>query len=209
MKNLLLLGSLLLAMDIGCSGQPAALRTEFAPSQMATDALAAYDANSDGQLAGEELDAAPAIKKNLALYDKDGNGSVAEEELEARFEAWDGAGVAFRRLDVKLTLDGRPLQNATITFEPEVYMTDWVRPATGTTGKSGMAKMSVAAEDLPAELKSRGQNMKGVYVGAYKVKVEHPSSRLPEGYRSGALLGEETSRDALDVSAQIDIRTRG
>ncbi len=199
---------MLLLAVIGCSGRPSSLQIDLAPSQMASDALEAYDANSDGKLDGSELDAVPAIKKNVQLYDTDSDGAVSEDELQARFAAWENADAAFRRLDVKLTVDGRPLPNATITFEPEVYMTDWVKPATGTTGKSGMAKMSVAPEDLPAEVKERGLNLKGVYVGAYRVKVEHPSSKLPADVRSGAAIGEDTSRDALDVSTQINISTR-
>lgn len=208
MKTSLLCALLMLLVGTGCSGRPDALQTDFAPSRTASHALATYDTDSDGQIGGNELESVPAIKKNLSLYDSDGDGSVSEDELEARFETWEEAGVAFRRLDVKLTLDGRPLPNAKIIFEPEVYMSEWVKPATGTTDKAGMAKVSVAPDDLPAEIKQRGLNLQGVYVGAYKVKIEHPGSKLPDKFRNGTTLGEDTSRDALDVSTHIDIRTR-
>jgi hypothetical protein len=194
----------------GCSGRPAEVRTEFKPSSMADAALKSYDTNGDNQLAGAELDAAPALKKYLALYDQDGDQGISREELQKRFASWEEGGVAFRRLDVRLTNNGRPLEGATITFEPESFMTDWVKPATGATDAAGLAKISVAAADLPPALAERAKNksLLGVYVGSYKVKITHPSVKIPPEYQSGAALGEETSRDAMGPSAEIEIRTR-
>lgn len=206
--NAVVAGCLLAVGVGGCSGRPSAVRTEFDPGQMASDALEAYDANQDGLLGGGELDAVPALKKHLALYDQDADGAVSEQELRSRFAEWAESGVAFRRLDARLMLDGRPLPGATITFEPEVYMTDWVKPASAVTDRAGLAKIAVASDDLPPELKARGREIPGVYVGAYKVRIDHPSAKIPETYKSGVALGEETTRDALGPSIEINIQTK-
>ncbi|TWT77920.1 hypothetical protein Pla123a_17190 [Posidoniimonas polymericola] len=193
----------------GCSGRPAAVVPQFDPAGMAEQALAAYDADGDGRLAGAELDASPAIKKHLARYDADSDGAVSEQELQDRFAQWEEEGVGFRRLDVRVTIDGRPLSGATVTFEPEAFMTDWVKPATATTDRSGMAKISVAPEDLPAALKDRASGLRGVCVGAYRVKVTHPSDKLPPAYPAGDALGAETSRDAMGPLEEIQLSSHG
>jgi hypothetical protein len=175
---------------------------------MASGALGAYDKNSDGRLAGEELEAVPGVKKYVALYDQDGDGAISSEELEARFAGWKEQGLSLRRLDIRLLVDGRPLSGATVKFAPEPYMTDWVKPATGTTDSAGLAKMSVSPHDLPASLRESGSGIRGVYVGTYKVEVTHPSVRLPAGYMAGTLLGEEIARDTVPPSIQLPLSSR-
>ncbi|TWT33724.1 EF hand [Posidoniimonas corsicana] len=194
---------------VGCSGRPASVEPQFDPVGMAQKALAAYDADSDGRLSGGELDAAPSIKQHLALYDKDSDGAITVGELRSRFSDWESGGVGFRRLDLKVLMDGRPLAGAEVTFEPEVFMTSWAKPATATTDSSGMAKISVSADDLPAALKGRGDGIRGVCVGAYRVKVTHPSKKIPAAYQAGDALGIETSREGAGPIAEIVVSSQG
>lgn len=174
---------------------------------MASRALETYDTDADGRIAGEELDSVPGLKKYIALYDQNGNGAISGEELRTRFSGWKEQGLALRRLDIRLSLNGQPLRSATITFVPESYMPESVKQATGTTDSSGLAKMSVAPEDLPESLQKLGGNVRGVYVGTFKIEITHPSINLADVYESGAALGEEIARDTVAPSIQLSLST--
>ena len=69
----------------GCSRGPARVgQPAINPATAAAEALAAYDTNRDGRIAGTELDASPALKSALARLDANGDGGVSAEEIAER-----------------------------------------------------------------------------------------------------------------------------
>ncbi|MGL4513995.1 MAG: hypothetical protein ACRCT8_12965 [Lacipirellulaceae bacterium] len=204
LSALALLGA---ASAVGCFSGPAAVRPDLDPGEMTRGAIKAYDTDADGALSAEELKRVPGVAKYAAKYDSDGDNSVSQDELRARFDAWEDQGLSFRRLDATVTLRGRPLAGASVEFVPEVYMSPSIKPARGTTDGSGQVKISVAPEDLPPALKSRGDSFRGVYVGTYRIKVSHPRAKLAPAYAAGDALGEEVARDTVPPSIAIALES--
>ena len=158
----------------GCSSAPSAIKpVDVDPSDASAKAMAEYDKDQDGALADQELAAVPGIAKYKSLYDKDGDGKVSQAEIAARLQLWADQGLGFRPLNVVVTVDGRPLADASLEFVPESYLGPNVKRATGVTDDSGMANLAVAVEDMPAELAKLP--IDGVMGGTFKVRVTHPS----------------------------------
>jgi hypothetical protein len=152
-----------------------------------------YDSDGDGKVAGPELDKAPALKGALAIIDTDGDKSVSEDEIAARVDAWKAMETAITNARCHVTLDGQPLADAEVTFEPESFLGENIKTATGKTNQLGDASPSVAKEDLP-DPSFPG----GVHFGLFKVrisKVVNGKETLPAKYNTETTLGMEVSYD--------------
>ena len=205
----LLLGATfaLLSTLAGCSSRPAAVSpVDVDPGAASSQAIKLYDKNRDGALSDGELSAVPGIAKHKSLYDGDGDGSVSEAEIEKRLELWSDQGLGFRALNVVLVVDGRPLPGATLVFDPEPYLGPNVKRATGTTDASGMASLAVAVEDMPPELANLP--IDGVMGGTFKVRVTHPTLKLPARFNAETELGEEIAFDTIRERATVTITTK-
>ncbi len=80
-----------------------------------------------------------------------------------------------------VTRDGKPLANVRVRYVPEDFLQDAVQAAEGVTDQNGVAKPSVPADKLPADLS-------GVAVmqqGYYRVELNAPDGSIPSDY-SGA-----------------------
>ncbi|RIK70001.1 MAG: hypothetical protein DCC67_20970 [Planctomycetota bacterium] len=191
----------------GCSSRPATIApVDVDPDEASRLALEQYDKDDDGLLRDSELAAVPGIAKYKKLYDQDADGAVSAEEIAARLELWSEQGLGFRPLNLVLTVDGRPLPGATVTFVPEPYLGPNVKRAAGTTDASGMASMSVAVEDMPADLKDLP--IEGVMGGTFKVEVTHPTAKLPARFNTETTLGEEVAFDTIRERATVSISTK-
>jgi hypothetical protein len=122
------------------------------------------------------------------MYDQDGNGQVDEHEIARRLGELLKNRVGLTQLRSRVTYRGRPLSDATVSFEPEPYLGDEVQAAQGTTGAHGSAQMSIAEETLPENVRY----MKLIHYGTYKVRITHPEIKLPTKYNSETTLGYET-----------------
>jgi hypothetical protein len=159
-------------------------------------AIAEFDANGDAVIGGTELDRIPAIRVTLDKFDTNGDKQVSAEEITARIEKWQRATIAAMPVNCSVRVGGRPLAGATIVLEPESFLGDQLRPATGITDQSGFAFLSMATADGSTPASG------GVQCGLYKVritKLNGSKQMIPAKYNSDTQLGLEVARDALFV----------
>ncbi len=154
-------------------------------------ALSLYDKNQDGALDAEELQGCPGILAVLKVYDTNTDQKVSGEEIAAQVGSWSAKGPAMMSLECRVTLNGRPLEGATIDYTPEPYLADSLKPASGVTSGTGVASISLSADEMPKALK----RLKAMYAGTYKVKITHPSAKIPPQYGAESTLGREVSKE--------------
>src|SRR6476620_8252266 len=109
-------------------------------------AMEMYDKNGDGKVAGPELDAAPGLKAALKNLDTDGDGAVSADEVTARVNVWKAMQAGMMSVPLRVTLDGQPLGDAKIVFEPEAFLGDDIKLSVGVTSANGDARPAVRPE---------------------------------------------------------------
>jgi hypothetical protein len=168
-----LTGILAIGAAAGCSRFPEPpKRPDLDASDAAQKAVAQYDANSDGKLSGDELKACPALAVALKRIDSDGDGALSADEIAARIKSWANSGTVVTNGTVIVTLDGKPLEGATVTFEPESFLGPAFQECTGTTDLHGSAYVSRQDAKFP-----------GIYLGFYRVRISKKAGgreTLPE-----------------------------
>lgn len=187
----LLYGMVLLTMA-GCSNQPARIMPpEIDAVQAGKDALSEYDKNGNGAVDGSELDAVPAFKAAMAQLDTNSDKQISADEVSHRIKAWKDSKIGIMTLAAIVTLDGQPLEGATVEFIPEKFLGPAVKPAKGTTGKGGAAMCTVDDPDLAAK------RISGAQCGLYKVVITGASGKtIPSKYNTKTTLGAEVAQDA-------------
>jgi hypothetical protein len=161
-------------------------RPSVSASSAAAAAMEQYDADHDGKISGAELDACPSIKSALDKIDTAGEGTVTAEKLTARIKTWqNGVG----RLGASCTVlrNGEPLVGAEVKFVPEKFLGDSFPTGTGTTGSSGVAKISIPL--------SEKDNRPGMPPGFYRVEVTKAGENIPAKYNTATTLGQEIAID--------------
>ena len=177
-------------LPIGCSGRPARVHPPTYNAQAGAEAIAAYDANGDGAIADEEFDSVGALRAALKQIDTDGDGRVTAAEIDARVQAWQSTKVAEMPVLCEVTIDGKPLAGAQVTFEPEPFLGDILKPAGGTTEANGNASISLADEHLA------DPRYPGVACGWYKIRVTSSEREIPAKYNTQTTLGCEVAINA-------------
>jgi len=150
-------------------------------------AMEQYDANKDGVVKGEELDKAPSLKSALKQLDKNGDGGVDAGEVTARIRQWQDSKVGKMAVSCIITFNKKPLSGAKVTFEPEKFLGDNLKPCEGTTDASG----AVALSD--------GGDPPGCPPGFYLVRIskqEGGKELIPAKYNTQTILGKEIALDA-------------
>jgi hypothetical protein len=180
-----------------CRGGPTPVRPpSISASSAGSEAMELYDTNGDGQVAGDELEKAPGLKAALPRLDADGDGGVTADEVAARVAQWQKAGVGLISFSFTVTLNGSPLSDAVVTFEPEAFLGDDVKPASCTTS-SGVGGPTIAKEDLPDPTWPPGMQH-----GIYKVKVSKiidGRETIPAKYNEATVLGQEVAQDVPEI----------
>lgn len=157
--------------------------------------MAKYDRDGDGKVAGDELDAAPALKAALDNLDTNGDGAVDADEVTARVESWQESRIGRMSLTCRVTRRGQSLEGATITFEPESYLGEEIQAAVGETDAGGMAVPSIPDADPP-----------GIAPGLYLVRIslkKNGQEMIPPKYNSETTLGQEASQDAFGMEQGV------
>jgi len=190
---LLVFGSFLSALTAGCSSRSGRVSPpQIDPASAGRAAVAEYDTNGDGLLDGAELENAPALKSAMRHLDQDENGQITAEEITSRINAWKKTKIGMMSMACTILMDGKPLSGATVTLEPESFLGDAVKSATGVTA-NGTADMSMAEQYRPAP------NLWGVHCGLYKVRIskqQEGSEVIPSKYNTETILGCEVALDA-------------
>jgi hypothetical protein len=163
------------------------------PSAAGRGAMDEYDTNHDGIVSGDELNSAPALKAALPRLDANGDNGVSAEEIGERVKAWKAMRTALASVRCQVTLDGRPLAGAQVVFEPEPFLGEQIKKASGTTNQLGDAAPTIADEDKP-DPKLPG----GVHFGLYKVRISKLTNGreiIPARYNTDTILGQEVAYD--------------
>jgi hypothetical protein len=199
---------LALLVFAGCDRKPQRAEVpQHDPAAAAKEAIATYDKNSDGAIAGDELKAVPALVDHpqlpVKLTDKNSDGRITADEIQGRIQAWLDSKVGIMSFHCTVKLDGKPLSGAKVVFEPEAFHKGAVNEATGTTGEDGSAVMAVDQAKLPEHLKG----INGMQTGFYKVRITHPSTSVPAKYNTETTLGQEVSSDAVgSINVTFDLK---
>ncbi len=184
----------LTAAAAGCSNQPARVRPpDISASQAGASAMQEYDTNSDGQVAGDELEHAPSLKAALATLDQNGDGAVTADEVAARVEAWQHSGKGLTTIRCLVLLDGQPLEGAQVTFEPESFLGDEVQTAVGVSNRFGKVSPVIPKDQRPSP-----ETPPGLALGLYKVRISKMvggREQIPSQYNTATIFGQQVAFD--------------
>lgn len=146
----------------------------------ASAAIKQYDKNGDGELSAEELEKAPGIKAALETSDANRDGALSKSEIKNRVQAIVGERVAVLDFFCRVSLDGNPLEGATIKAMPEPCLGETFKTATGITNKEGLAGLSMG-----------NQAISGMQCGLFRIEITHPTIQIPARYNTESELGVE------------------
>ena len=204
------LGVSLLAALAGCSSGPSRVQApSISASSAASGAMELYDKDGDGFIAGAELDAAGPLKASMETLDLNKDGKVSPDEIQQRVEAWQATGVGITAIQCRISLDGKPLEEATVTFEPEPYLGDGLKTAVAVTAPSGTGTPSIPKADRP-----NPDWPPGIQYGLFKVRISkqlNGAESIPAKYNTETILGQQISSDDPAVKSQmikIDLVTK-
>jgi hypothetical protein len=183
-----LLLAALLPLPAGCASRDVPA-PEISAEDAGWQALARYDRNGDGWLDAKELKHCPALQRSLTAFDKNRDGRLTAEEIAERIATYRAAHVGLMGFTCRLTLDGQPLEGATVTFVPEPFLGPAVQPATGVSDARGTACLRTAGAEVP-----------GVACGLFRIEVSRKNASgqetLPARYNTRTVLGLEVAPDA-------------
>jgi len=171
----------------GCGGPARVKVPKIKASQASAEAMKTYDSDGDGFLDAKELDACPAIREAMRSTDTDGDGKISGDEITNRLKAMMDSKAGSLPASCMVTLDGRPIDNAEIRFDPEPFLGGAVSAARGATDYMGIC--DVISESLNS----------GAQIGFYKVRIslmKDGTEQIPAKYNTETILGAEVSLES-------------
>lgn len=182
----------------GCLGPGRISVPEMNPEQAGAQAVSEFDLNHDGAIAGAELDGVPGLKAGLNAIDRDKNGQITAEEIAARLSKYQQDKLGLVQIYAQVTLNGQPLEGATVTLLPEAFMGPAVKPAAGKTDSKGLCMFQID-----------GQDVAGVHCGLFRVQVSKldgsGQETIPTKYNTNTVLGEEVGQGSPVLSRGISV----
>jgi hypothetical protein len=193
----LVLGGALTLVVMGCSGRPAAVPpVTYNPEEMAAAAMAEFDKNHDGKLDASELENCPALKHMLVNLETD-KTYLTEEDIADRLRQFDKSKVGLMGTTCIVTRGGVGIPDVKVTYTPEFFMGNAIKPASGISDAAGNV-----------ELKVEGESVRGVNLGFYRVEVSLPDSSgnetLPARFNTETKLGQEIN-NRRSTSLRIEL----
>ena len=177
------------SMWVGCSRAPSRVNPPAIDAGAAgTAAMAQYDTNGDGAIAGDELLGAASINSSLDKIDLDGDKRVTADEITARIEAWQASKVGLTSAGYEVTVNGKPSKGLKVSFEPEKFLGENVKAANGTTDEMGMVML-----DREGKADGPYPELPGVQLGLYVVRIT--GGNIPSKYNTDTTLGAEIATD--------------
>jgi hypothetical protein len=144
------------------------------------------------------LEHAPALKAALPRLDANGDQGVSADEIAARVNAWKAMRTGVMSFGFKVTLNGRPLPGATVTFQPDEILGNDIKPASCTLNSFGGGGATVAKDE-----RATPESPPGMYLGFYKVKVSkivNGKEMIPAKYNEQTILGQEVAADVPEIA---------
>lgn len=191
--------SITLASLTSCNSGPARVKQAYIDANEAgSAAMDEYDSNGDGVVAGDELEKAPGLKAMLATTDTNKDGGISADELSARIQAWQAMKVGVTTFGFTAILNGKPLEGAIVTFEPESFLGNEVKPAVATTDLFGSGGPTIPKDQRP----DPNTSPPGVSLGIYKVKIsklDNGKEMIPPIYNEQTTLGVEVAPDVSEI----------
>jgi hypothetical protein len=184
----LVVGTLAVLCASGCSHYPPPpQQADVSPREAGRQAIAEYDANQDGKLDGTEISKSPPLKyamqKSKDEIDTNGDGMLSADEIAARIDYWLHSGTIVISCNPLVTIGGRPLAGATVTFEPEEFLGPGYTACEGVTDAHGFAYVKGPDPMYP-----------GIHLGFYRVKISRVvggRETIASRYNSSTELGYE------------------
>lgn len=193
-------GCCVAALAVGCGDGPGGVQIpSIDPAAAAATALKTWDQDGDALLDEDEMAAAPGLRAAARQIDQNADGKISSDELRQRLQTYVDAGVGAVSVICNVTLDGRPLSGARVTFIPEPFLQDVLQEATGITNRSGAAALTINAE----------RRIPGVQLGMYRVNVskrDGPRESVPPKYNDATTLGFDVSPDPHAGNASFDLQ---
>ena len=198
---LLMAGCAAVCAGCSCSRFPAAPDSpNIRAGKAGKEAISQYDGNGDGALDAEEVKQSPALNIAFQRIDSDGDGKLTDDEISTRIKSWLNSGTTLMAGTTLVTLDGRVLEGATVTFEPEEFLGPAYKPCSGTSDQFGQAAIEGPLEDYP-----------GIYLGFYRIRVSKQVNGreiIPARYNTQTQLGYEVADDLPDIHSLIELHLR-
>jgi hypothetical protein len=184
----------------GCSGGPSRVTPpDIDADDAAAEAMTLYDKDRDGSIAGSELEGAPALQAAMTTLDVNKDGRVQPDEIATRIESWSaGGGGGLTAFTGIVTLDGRPIEGATVTYDPEPFLGDEVKTAVGVTSALGMMSPTIPKDERPEP-----DWPAGIQTGLFSVRISKEVGgveSIPSKYNAETTLGQEVSADDPAIS---------
>ena len=184
----------------GCSQGASRLQQQsLSPGEAAAKAIETYDENGDGILNPDELTGSPSLLAALGKIDTDGDGQMTESEIAARLNQWVDSRIALFTVPCQVYLDGQPLSEATVRFEPEPFLGNSFQVVEGMTTRKGGIKFQ-ALPGMPAG---------GLPPGLYRIRVTKMvdgKQIIPSLYNEQTILGQEIANDAEGMERTLEFR---
>lgn len=173
---------------LGCGDSSRVETPEFDAVAIAAGAISAYDGNSDGEINKSEAKKSPF---SIDRWDEDGSGGISESEIQTRIEKYMEKKTGMLDVTCRVTVNGRPLDGATVEFVPEDFMGGAIQTAEATTDIDGMAMPAIP------EIIAKDPVLTGLQPGLYRIQVTHGDIKLPAKYNDSTTLTFDAS--PLDV----------
>ena len=183
MKWYLALG--VLVVFTGCMGASRrVVSPEIDPDTAATAAIAQYDTDGDSTLSKAECIGSGF---DFAKWDTNSDGNLNESEIAQRLRLYAVKGSGLLDLVCVVMLNGRPLEDGKVVFEPESFLGDTIEAAEGTVDLDGNVMLTIP------EVVAEDPVLTGVRPGLYKVRITHPVVQIPAKYNEDTTLGFDAS----------------
>jgi len=187
----ILAGTLTLFGGCSCHSTPdPPERPELDAAAAGAGAIEKYDTNNDGKLDAKELEQSPPLKVALKRIDTDGDGLLTADEISVRVTAWEDGSTMLFLASTVVTLNGKELEGATVTFEPEEFLQPGLETCSGVTDKGGRMKP-----------KGPDPEYSGIHYGLYRVKIskmDNGKETIPARYNTQTTLGYEAAEDTYE-----------
>jgi hypothetical protein len=188
----------------GCSSKDTAVRDAPVPKYdtdaITQEVMSEFDKNRDGSLDTSELRACPALFGALAAIDTNGDKKLSTDEIRKRVEAYAAGSTGSIPVTCTVRLDGEPLADATVTFDPEPCMGAALKPASAKTSKSGRC----------TEYEIDGKTYSGLSAGLYRIRVTKEGASIPPRFNAQSILGQEVFHNprVAEVEVVMDLASR-